>query len=152
MVTALKAIDEVAHALEFLAIGCRMPLGSPAWRCTLLTERPNRSVDARPAEALRRVALIVSPTAQAQIHNRILTSHCHRLDMVELETPPRTAPPPIGRDVAALLPVSQKNRAPDRARIATLPFRIGQRLWVHSRLVWSRRGKIGFRPSLSRRS
>src|SRR6188768_1029826 len=75
------------------------------------------------AEVLPRIALIVSAAAQAKILHRALATQSPRFHMVELEAPPRATPPPIRRDIATLLTVTQEHRARNRRWAATLGVR-----------------------------
>jgi hypothetical protein len=86
---------------------------TPPTRC--LHRRQNTS---RP-KVQPSIALIVCPTPQAQIRNRILSPHSCWLDMIELQTSPRATPPAIRRDVSALLPITQKDRPRHRRGVPT---------------------------------
>ena len=69
---------------------------------------------ARFAIVLPRVALIVSSAVEPQIVNRGFAADRPRVHVVELEAAARVTPPPVRRDVAALLAVSQEHRSSNR--------------------------------------
>gem|GEM_PF-6373762 len=95
--------------------------------CTSLSRLMPRNAYAGVAKVQPRIALIVSPAAQPEVLERALTTHRKRIDVVELEAPPRAAPPPIFRDITAPLPISQKHRPRHRGRAVARPFRSGVR-------------------------
>ncbi|HEX2669620.1 MAG TPA: hypothetical protein VHM25_02050, partial [Polyangiaceae bacterium] len=92
------------------------------------------------AKILPRVPLIMGAAAQSQVLNRVRPTDSKRLDVVELETPARTATSPIRRDIAALLAITQKHRAQDRRGIATFPLGIDAPLWEACEFGWLGRG------------
>src|SRR6478736_137016 len=87
-------------------------------------------VDAGLAKILPCVELIVSSATQPQILDRVRAARRQRLNVIELETPPRTAPPPLRRQIAALLAIPQKHRARYRRRIAPSPFQTPRPRWL----------------------
>ena len=88
----------------------------------------HRRLHTRGAEALPRIPLIVSSTTQPQILSRALAAERPGLDVVEFEPPTRPAPPPIRRDIAALLAVSQHYRPRNRRRHRTAPLPVRARV------------------------
>src|SRR6478609_4997711 len=66
------------------------------------------------AEVLPRVPLIVSAAAQAKILDRALAAHRPRIHVVELEAATRATAPPIRRDIATPLTISQEYRSRHR--------------------------------------
>src|SRR6187431_62048 len=91
------------------------------------------------AEVLPRVALIVSAAAQAKILNRALATLRPRIHVVELEAATRATAPPIRRDIATLLTISQEHRARNRCRDVAL----GVGLAVGSGRQHSKGGRVG---------
>src|SRR6188768_3677404 len=79
------------------------------------------------AEVLPCVALIVSAAAQAKILNRALATLRPRIHVVELEAATRATAPPIRRDIATLLTISQEHRARHRCWDVTLGVGVGPR-------------------------
>ena len=65
------------------------------------------------------MALIVGSAAQPTILNRALAAYRPRFDVIKLEAASRATPPPIRRDIGALLTISQEYRACDRCRART---------------------------------
>jgi len=77
------------------------------------------------AEVLSRVALIVRAAAQAKILDRALATLCPRVHVVELEAATRATAPPIRRNIATLLTISQEHCARNRCGDVTVGVGVG---------------------------
>src|SRR6185369_1003297 len=83
--------------------------------CTSLSRLMPRNAYAGVAKVQPRIALIVSPAAQPEVLERALTTHRKRIDVVELEAPPRAAPPPhLSRHNCTVSHLAETPPAPPR--------------------------------------